>query len=250
MRVRSGVYRPGFELRHARRAASAAAFALSLALAAQTAPARAQQQPSPQQTYPNPQQPRPTQPSAQQPPSQLPPSQRPRPAQAAQPNAQQQQPTRQTQPQQPGAAGGGNLDRLISGVGPVCLRAPARQCVDLGFAYADRNRDQRLSLPETRAVHDEVNAWARDNAPKLPPAERQRLVTGLLVIQTVGPDALFESYDTNRDGALTKEEALADVRLDQRPLPQVLSDPNAVDWRRLTDRAGMAAPLLKRLFPM
>jgi hypothetical protein len=70
------------------------------------------------------------------------------------------------------------------------------------------------------------------------------------VIQTVGPDALFESYDTNRDGALTKEEALADIRLDQRPLPQVLSDPNAVDWRRLTDRAGMAAPLLKRLFPM
>jgi hypothetical protein len=69
------------------------------------------------------------------------------------------------------------------------------------------------------------------------------------VIQTVGPDALFESYDTNRDGALTKEEALADIRLDQRPLPQVLSDPNSVDWRRLTDRAGMAAPLLKRLFP-
>lgn len=238
MRVMSGVCRPGFE-RHAR----AAALVLPLALAGLTSAAQAQQQ-----TYPDPQQPRP----AQQQPSQqqLPPSQRPRPAQAAQPPSQQQPAARQAQPQPAQPAQPGNLDRLISGVGPVCLRAPARQCVDLGFAYADRNRDQRLNLAETRAVHDEVNAWARDNAPKLPPVERQRLVTGLLVIQTVGPDALFDSYDANRDGALTKEEVLADVRLDQRPLPQVLSDPNAVDWRRLTDRAGMAAPLLKRLFPM
>ena len=221
MRGRSTIWRAGLK-----RQASGTALALSLALAttsaiAQAPPQSTQQQPRPQ---PAPQQPRPAQ-SA------------PRPVQ---PPVQQQR-----QAQQPGT-----VDQLISGVGPVCMRAPARQCVDLGFAYADRNRDQRLSLPETRAVHDEVNAWARDNAPKLPPVERQRLVTGLLVIQTVGPDALFESYDTNRDGALTKEEALADIRLDQRPLPQVLSDPNAVDWRRLTDRAGMAAPLLKRLFPM
>jgi hypothetical protein len=49
---------------------------------------------------------------------------------------------------------------------------------------------------------------------------------------------------------LTKEEVLADVRLDQRPLPQVLSDPKAVDWEKLAGRAGSAAPLLRRLFPL
>ena len=66
----------------------------------------------------------------------------------------------------------------------------------------------------------------------------------------VGIDNLIASYDTNGDGFLSKEELLADVKLDQRPLPVVLSDPKSVDWDRLAGRAGVAAPLLRRLFPM
>jgi hypothetical protein len=73
---------------------------------------------------------------------------------------------------------------------------------------------------------------------------------GLVVVQTVGIDSFFQSYDTNGDGTLSKEELLADVRLDQRPLPQVLADPKSVDWDKLASRAGAAAPLLRRLFPM
>ena len=142
------------------------------------------------------------------------------------------------------------LDGLISGVGPICLKAPAAQCVDKGFAYADRDRNGRLSLPEARAVEAEVAAWTKAKANKLPPEERQRLVTGMVVFQTVGVENVFASYDVNGDGALTKEEVLADVKLDQRPLPQVLSDPNSVNWDRLAGRAGGAAPLLRRLFPM
>jgi hypothetical protein len=142
------------------------------------------------------------------------------------------------------------LDGLITGIGPLCLRAPAAQCVDQGFAYADRDRDGRLSLQEAKTVEGEVSAWTKANAGKLPPEERQRLVTGLVVFQTVGTDNLFASYDSNGDGALTKDEVLADVKLDKRPLPQVLSDPASVNWDRLAARAGSAAPLLKRLFPM
>lgn len=185
--------------------------------------------------------------TAQQPP--IPPSQRPAPLPPSQQRPQPQpqaQPQRQAQPQ-PGQ--GQNLDRLITGVGPLCMKAPAAQCIDQGFAFADQDRNQRLSPAEARRVHDEVNAWTKVNAPKLPPQERERLLLGLAVVQTVGPDAIFASYDTNRDGGVTKDELLADVRLDQRPLPQVLSDPSAVDWQRLTDRAGMAGPLLKRLLP-
>lgn len=151
----------------------------------------------------------------------------------------------QAQAQQPPG-----LDRLISGIGPICLKAPAAQCVDQGFAYADRNRDGRLSLPETKALEGEVAAWTKANANRLPPEERQRLVTGLVVFQSVGAEALFASYDANGDKALSKEEVLADVKLDQRPLPQVLSDPKSINWDRLASRAGSAAPLLKRLFPM
>jgi hypothetical protein len=148
------------------------------------------------------------------------------------------------------APGAQPLDRLISGVGPLCLRAPAAQCVDKGFAYADRDRNGRLSVAEAQAVESEVSSWAKVNAGKLPPEERQRLVVGVAVVQTVGVGNLFATYDANNDGSLTKEEVLADVRLDQRPLPQVLSDPKAVDWEKLAGRAGSAAPLLRRLFPL
>jgi hypothetical protein len=159
-------------------------------------------------------------------------------------------PTPKPGPAQPQAQGSQSLDRLINGVGPLCLRAPAAQCVDKGFAYADRDRNGRLSVAEAQAVESEVSSWAKVNAGKLPPEERQRVVVGLAVVQTVGVSNLFATYDTNNDGALTKEEVLADVRLDKRPLPQVLSDPKAVDWEKLAGRAGSAAPLLRRLFPL
>jgi hypothetical protein len=165
--------------------------------------------------------------------------------------AQQQQPATAPQPRAPAPQQPKQgLDRLITGIGPLCLKAPAAQCVDQGFAYADRDRNGRLSLQEARTVEGEVSAWTKANAGRLPPEERQRLVTGLVVFQTVGTDNLFASYDSNGDGALTKDEVLADVKLDRRPLPQVLSDPASVNWDRLAARAGSAAPLLKRLFPM
>ena len=157
------------------------------------------------------------------------------------------QAARPAAPQQPGQA---NLDQFINGVGPLCLKAPARECVDKGFAYADRNHDGKLSLDEAKAVEAEVDAWTQSNAAKLDPEDRQRVLMGLVVIQTVGLDTAFQSYDTNGDGFLSKEELLADVRLDQRPLPQVLADPKSVDWDKLASRAGAAGPLLRRLFPM
>ena len=166
---------------------------------------------------------------------------------APRPAPQAGQAARPAAPQQPGQA---NLDQFINGVGPLCLKAPARECVDKGFAYADRNHDGKLSLDEAKAVEAEVDAWTQSNAAKLDPEDRQRVLMGLVVIQTVGLDGIFQSYDTNGDGTLSKEELLADVQLDQRPLPQVLSDPKSVDWNKLASRAGAAAPLLRRLFPM
>ena len=49
---------------------------------------------------------------------------------------------------------------------------------------------------------------------------------------------------------LSREEVTADIRLDKRPLPEILSDPSSVDWNGLAARAGDAAPLLKRLFEL
>lgn len=143
-----------------------------------------------------------------------------------------------------------SLERFLAASAPFCLKAPAVQCVDQGFAFADRDRDRKLSLAEVQAIQGEVTDWAKGNGRRLPPADRDKLIVGLLLIQTVGPQQLFASYDGNRDGALTREELTADIRLDKRPLPEILSDPASIDWDSLAARAGDAAPLLRQLFQL
>jgi EF hand len=143
-----------------------------------------------------------------------------------------------------------SLDQFLSRSVPLCMKAPAVRCVDQGFAFADADRDGKLSPAEVRSTQAQVDRWAKGNARRLPQAERERLIVGLLIIQAVGPDQLFLSYDADGDGLLTREEVTADIRLDKRPLPEILSDPSSVDWNGLAARAGDAAPLLKKLFEL
>ena len=144
----------------------------------------------------------------------------------------------------------GSVDQFLAGSVPVCMRAPAVQCVSRGFAFADTDGDGKLSLVEVQAVQGQIDQWAKANANRLPAAERQRLLIGLIVVQTVGPEQLFASYDADGDGFLSREEVTADLRLDKRPLPEILADPAAIDWSGLAARAGDAAPLLKKLFDL
>jgi hypothetical protein len=133
---------------------------------------------------------------------------------------------------------------------PLCVKAPAIQCIDKGFAFVDTDHDGKLSLAEVEAAQRQVDRWVQANAGRIPEADRQRLIVGLLVFRTVGAKQLFTSYDANHDDALTQQELTADLRLDKRTLPEILSDPSSVDWNSLAARAGDAAPLLKRLFEL
>lgn len=142
------------------------------------------------------------------------------------------------------------LEGFIQSSVPFCSQAPAVQCVDRGFAFADRDQNGRLSLVEARTTQGELNRWTKANAKRLPAPEREKLVMGLLLLQTVGPEQLFKSYDADQDGELSREELTADIRLDQRPLPEILSDPSSIDWDALSARAGDVAPLLRRLFQL
>jgi Ca2+-binding EF-hand superfamily protein len=143
-----------------------------------------------------------------------------------------------------------SLDRFLETSVPLCLQAPAVRCIEHGFGFADLNHDGKLSLAEVQATETQVERWAKSNAQLLPADERQKLIVGLLVVQTVGPNQLFSSYDADRDGTLSLNEVTADIRLDKRPLPEILSDPSAIDWNALAARAGSAAPLLKKLFEL
>lgn len=143
-----------------------------------------------------------------------------------------------------------SLDQFLQTGAPLCLKAPAVQCIDKAFTFVDTDRDGKLSLAEVEVAQAQVDRWASANAGRIPAADRQRLVLGLLVLRTVGVKPLFDGYDADHDGGLTRQELTADLRLDQRTLPEILSDPSAVDWNGLAARAGDAAPLLKGLFEL
>ena len=64
----------------------------------------------------------------------------------------------------------------------------------------------------------------------------------------MGPKQLLRATIGTTTAQLSREEVTADIRLDKRTLPEILSDPSSIDWDALSARAGDAAPLLKQLF--
>lgn len=141
------------------------------------------------------------------------------------------------------------FERFARQAGPFCAQASSRACFERAWTFADLDRDGLLSLPEAQRMHALVRNWTLQHRAELAEPDRRGLAVGLLVVQMVGLDELFRSYDADRDGRLTKPELLADVRLDERPLPVLSRDPKAVNWASLQARLGPAAMLLGDLIP-
>lgn len=150
----------------------------------------------------------------------------------------------------PPTAAVGRFDRFVASSGPTCQREASGRCVDLGLAFADRDGDGRLSVDELDVVRRELKAWLAWKGPKLTPAERTGASLGVWLVDTAGLPALFDSFDANGDGRVTRGELLADVRLDHRPLGDVLLDPEAVDRSAVAGRVGKLAPFLQGFFGM
>lgn len=141
------------------------------------------------------------------------------------------------------------LDRFINRVRPTCENAPAELCVDAGFRFADTNRDGRLSADELQRVRIDFGDWMAWRGGTLTEEEQAQASFAMMIVDTLGIPAIIQSYDRDGDGHLTKQEALADVRLDRRPLAQVLSDPDNVDRVALQQRLGMMGGMSGEIFP-
>jgi hypothetical protein len=141
------------------------------------------------------------------------------------------------------------FDRLQRASGPVCLHRPAAECIEVAWTFADANHDQGLSLAELTSIRDGLERWAIRHQTDLSQVERSSILLGLLLAESIGLERLLAIYDTDRDGLISRRELLADVRLDQRPLGEILLDPAAVDRVAIAQRLGLPPGLIDRLQP-
>jgi hypothetical protein len=141
------------------------------------------------------------------------------------------------------------FDRFVTVSSPVCQHQPADDCVDVGFAFADADGDGRLSVSELEALRHQIRAWSEWRRPDLTEFELRSIALGLWLVDALGVEALQALYDEDRDLYLTRAELLADVTLDERPLGEVLLDPDAVDRQAIARRLGALAPFLDQALP-
>ena len=108
--------------------------------------------------------------------------------------------------------------------------------------------DDRLSAGELDTVRGAVTEWFAWRHDDLTRYEQSVLTVGIGLVNAIGVERLIASYDANGDGLIDRAEALADiVQLDDRPLGQVIVDPNAVDRAAVAQRLGALSPLLGHL---
>jgi len=139
------------------------------------------------------------------------------------------------------------FERFFQAAQPTCTFEASGKCVDLGFSYADRDRDGRLTAEELAELQADFGSWAQWKNPVMTKRERTSVAIGSYAMQAIGLTNFIQAYDSDGDGALTQQELLTDITLDERPLGQVLQDPEAVDWLSLQHRLGPAAPFLGAL---
>jgi Ca2+-binding EF-hand superfamily protein len=141
------------------------------------------------------------------------------------------------------------FDRFLKASGPICLHRPAAECIEVAWTFADVDHDQGLSLAELTSIRDGLERWAIRHQADLSQMERSSILLGLLLADSIGLERLLSVYDTDRDGRISRRELLADVRLDRRPLGEILLDPAAVDRVAIARRLGLPPALLDRLQP-
>ncbi len=145
------------------------------------------------------------------------------------------------------AARAARFSEYITQSASLCFAVPARQCIEHAFAFADRNGDDGLSPAELTDVDLDVRAWWETARQKLPGQVNLAIGLGLLTTQYAGHSYFVRAWDGDADGVVSMDELTADLTLDERPLPVLLQDDQAVDWVSVRGRLGRYGALLDRL---
>jgi hypothetical protein len=119
--------------------------------------------------------------------------------------------------------------------------------VDRAWRFADADRNDGLSLDELEALRADLEVWAIWRQADLAAEERSGIALGLWLVDSVGLEYLHAAYDADGDGLISRNELLADVHLDERPIGTVLLDPEAVDHAAIARRLGLPPTILDRL---
>lgn len=133
------------------------------------------------------------------------------------------------------------FDRLARELVSLCVHAAATRCFETAFGAADADGDDRLAVAEIDALRRDANAWFLARREELSVREQTVIALSLASLNAAGVERVVEAYDDDGDGALDRDEVTADVRLDDRPLPDLVRDRDAVDWAAIRDRFGAVA---------
>jgi hypothetical protein len=136
------------------------------------------------------------------------------------------------------------FDELARELVPICVNAAATRCFETAFARADADGDEQLGFAEIDGLRRAATEWFLAERDRLTVREQTVIAMGLAALNTAGVERLIAAYDADGDGRLDRAELTADVVLDERPLPQLVRDEEAVDWAAVRGRLGSVAGAL------
>lgn len=137
-----------------------------------------------------------------------------------------------------------SFDALARELVPICVHAAATRCFETAFARADADGDEHLGFAEIDGLRRAATEWFLAERERLTVREQTVIAMALAALNTAGVERLIAAYDTDGDGRLDRAELTADVTLDERPLPQLVRDEEAVDWAAVRGRLGAVAGAL------
>ena len=121
----------------------------------------------------------------------------------------------------------------------VCLVGKADRCIDLIWAHLDGDLDGQVSVAEATTFLNAMEEWNKVSGSSV--KTRATVTAGLAASDLLGVERIFAKYDTDGDAMLSREEATADVAIDDRRIAEIMSDESAIDRDGLSDRFGGVA---------